>query len=122
MVDDEPDITDIMTHALRRIGYQVTTFNDPMAALRAFQNSPAAWDLVILDLTMPGMLGTELANELKAFNPKISIILCSGYMGSDDTPLPPAVNWCLTKPVEISGLTRDIRALLDGAIPMKPKS
>jgi PAS domain S-box-containing protein len=122
LVDDESDITDVMTRALRRIGYQVSAFNDPVVALKAFQNSPSAWDLVILDLTMPRMQGTELANELKAINPDLPIILCSGYGGSNDASPPPAVDWCLAKPVEMSGLTRDIRALLDGSAAMKPKN
>ena len=116
VVDDESDITEVMTHALRRIGYQVSAFNDPVAALQAFQNSSSAWDLVILDVTMPGMQGTELAKELKAINPNIPIVLCSGYTGSTDGPLPPAVDWCLTKPVDMSGLTGGIRALLDGSV------
>ncbi len=122
VVDDEPDITEVMTHALRRIGYQVSAFNNPVAALKVFQNSPSAWDLVILDLSMPGMQGTELANELKAINPNIRIILCSGYTGSNGAPLPPTVDWCLTKPVDMPGLTKDIRVLMDGSLSMKPKN
>ncbi len=122
VVDDEPDITEVMTHALRRNGYEVSTVNDPVAALMVFQNRPLAWDLVVLDQTMPGMQGTELATELKAINPNIPIILCSGYAGRGDEPLPPAVDRCLTKPVDISGLTRDIRAMLDGSVSINPKS
>ena len=65
------------------------------------------------------MQGTELAIELKAINPDIPIILCSGYAGSNDASPPAAVDWCLAKPVEMSGLTRDIRALLDGSVSVK---
>jgi signal transduction histidine kinase len=65
VVDDEPDIVDMLVIGLDRLGYEVVGENDPMEALNAFVEDPSAWDAVITDQVMPGMLGTELLSKLK---------------------------------------------------------
>ena len=63
VVDDEPDISFILKIMLeRRKGFRVDSFNDPEEALHNFR--PGLYDLVIIDIKMPKMNGTELYNQM----------------------------------------------------------
>lgn len=78
-VDDEILQTKAMSRLLAYLGYQVTAMTDPVEALRTFRKDPAAFDLVILDQTMPRMTGGELAAALLGLRPSLPIILCTGF-------------------------------------------
>jgi DNA-binding response OmpR family regulator len=58
IVDDEQDITAIFKIGLEKNQFIVTTFNDPFEALSKFK--PLLYDLLILDIRMPGMNGFQL--------------------------------------------------------------
>jgi CheY-like chemotaxis protein len=70
-VDDEPDMTTILKMALKRIGFGIDIFNDPVLALESFK--PNFYDLVLLDVMMPKMNGLELYNQLKKIDDGIKI-------------------------------------------------
>jgi len=78
VIDDDVGITEMMAIGLERLGYDVTSSNDPIEAVHAFEQDPGAWDAVVIDQTMPGMLGTELAKRIKAVRPDCPIVLCTG--------------------------------------------
>ena len=63
VVDDEPDITTSIKNGLSRNGFEVTTFNDPTAALTSY--NVGTYDLLLLDIRMAKMNGFELYRELK---------------------------------------------------------
>ncbi|MFI5405483.1 MAG: response regulator [Nitrososphaerales archaeon] len=63
VVDDEPDITTSIKNGLSRNGFEVTTFNDPTAALANY--NVGTYDLLLLDIRMAKMNGFELYRELK---------------------------------------------------------
>ena len=77
-IDDNPILTDIGSQLLGKLGYQVTIFNDSMAALEHFRNDTARYDLVITDMRMPKMSGIALAHAIKTMAPGVPIILCTG--------------------------------------------
>ena len=79
LVDDEVDLTSVAQHLLEGQGYLVTTKNSPFEAMDALRAEPAAFDLVITDLTMPGMDGAKLGAELLKIKPQLPIILTTGY-------------------------------------------
>ena len=62
VVDDEPDLCDILSFNLKQAGYNVRT---AMSAEEALSSQPAQADLLLLDVMMPGMSGFELAHQLK---------------------------------------------------------
>ena len=62
IVDDEPDITLAFNMLLRREGFEVYTFNDPVLALSEF--SPNYYDIAFLDIKMPQMDGFSLYGEM----------------------------------------------------------
>jgi CheY-like chemotaxis protein len=80
LVDDESALVMIGTKILQRVGYSVTAFISAKEALDAFTAQPNGFDLVITDLTMPGMTGIDLADALLEVRRDIPIILCTGYI------------------------------------------
>lgn len=79
VVDDDEALAHLFAEILKTHGYQVTVFCDSRQALRRFYSTPAEFDAVISDQTMPGLTGVELAHALRAQRPELPIILCTGY-------------------------------------------
>jgi PAS domain S-box-containing protein len=79
VVDDEPTVADFYRELLEAHGYQVRVFNRPADALQAFTGDPQALDLALLDQTMPGMTGGELARAMLGRRADLPLILCTGY-------------------------------------------
>jgi CheY-like chemotaxis protein/anti-sigma regulatory factor (Ser/Thr protein kinase) len=80
VVDDEEAITELLVTMLEARGYAVDAYNDVAAALAVFRVDPRAYDVAILDYTMPGKTGVELAREFFAFNPELPVILATGHL------------------------------------------
>ncbi len=84
VVDDEPEITDIVATFLTESGYQVVIENDPSKAIDQIRtNKP---DVVLLDIMMPGMDGYDVCRELKK-DPKLAhtpVIFLTGKDRTDD--------------------------------------
>ena len=84
VVDDEPSMRQMLSFALRREGYDVSTADDGRAALAALQGG--RFDLVITDVRMPELSGVDLLREAKRIDPSVSIIMMTAY-GSKETVL-----------------------------------
>ncbi len=82
IVDDERALVALAEETLAELGYEPVAFDSSVAALQAFRAYPERFDLVVTDETMPDLTGTELARELRQLRPDISIILMSGYSGT----------------------------------------
>jgi PAS domain S-box-containing protein len=82
LLDDEEPLVMLGKKMLERLGYTVATETNPLLALSAFQAQPDAYDLVVTDLAMPRMAGTELARQLLLIRPTLPIILVTGYSAS----------------------------------------
>jgi DNA-binding response OmpR family regulator len=73
LVEDEPDIVDIMERILRRAGYAVRTVTDGLAALTAITVDPPA--VMILDLVLPKMSGWAVLEQLHCNQCQVPIIV-----------------------------------------------
>jgi PAS domain S-box-containing protein len=82
IVDDERALVALAEETLAQLGYEPVGFDSSIAALQAFRAEPKRFDLVLTDETMPDLTGTDLAREIRQLRPEISIILMSGYGGS----------------------------------------
>jgi len=82
IVDDERPLVELAEETLAALGYEPVGFDSSIAALRAFRAEPNRFDLVLTDETMPDLTGTELARQIRQLRPEISIILMSGYAGT----------------------------------------
>jgi len=78
-VDDEPALTLMGRRILGQLGYTVQTADNPVEALEAVRSNPGGFDLVITDLTMPEMTGTQLAGRLREIRPDLPVVLCTGF-------------------------------------------
>jgi len=114
LVDDEVALAQAVNLSLERFGYRVTSVHSAAEALKAFQQDPAAIDLVITDLTMPGMNGIDLASALHEVRPELPIILASGFGGARTAHFArgPGRRAVLQKPFTSEVLSRAVHQLL----------
>ena len=85
LMDDDPIVSEVAEMMLKRLGFSVTTTHDGQEAVSAFgeaQRTGEAFELVLLDLTVPGgMGGLETLKALRSMDPAIRGIGTSGYSG-----------------------------------------
>jgi CheY-like chemotaxis protein len=114
LVDDEAALAQAATLSLARLGYRVTGVHSAAEALKSFHLQPEEIDLVITDLTMPGMNGIELANALHDIRPELPIILASGFGGMRTANFAngPGQRAVLQKPFTTEVLARTVRQML----------
>jgi PAS domain S-box-containing protein len=79
VVDDEAAIRDMLTLALGKLGYQVAVCQDGASAVAYYETEWSAVDVVILDMVMPNLTGRETFDALRRVNPKVKVVLASGY-------------------------------------------
>ncbi|MGM0454049.1 MAG: PAS domain S-box protein [Thermodesulfobacteriota bacterium] len=116
VLDDEPQIVNMMQQKLNRLGYTATTATSSKEALDQFRLSPERFDLVLTDMSMPRMTGDTLAHAIKAIRPDMPVILCTGYnekLDENSRDLP--IEALLMKPADQKTLATTIRRVLDGA-------
>jgi len=78
-VDDENGLVEMGRKILGSLGYSVTGCSQSEEALRIYRENPNAFDLVITDMNMPAMSGSELAISILEISRSQPIILCTGY-------------------------------------------
>ena len=83
-VDDEEALVFLMERALGKLGYAVSGFSDPAAALSTFRSQPQEFDVIVTDVSMPGLSGPDLAAEVRRIRNNIPIIMTSGYIRPED--------------------------------------
>ena len=115
IVDDEETIVKMEKRLLERIGYHVVTSIGSIEALKKFKSDPAAFDLVITDMTMPGMTGIQLSNEIKKIRPNIPLIICTGFSDqiNAETSRNFGIQGYVNKPIIIKKIAKTIRDVLD---------
>ena len=116
LVEDEDAVRSLARRILERRGYTVLEARHGRDALRIVKGHDGALDLVISDVVMPEMSGSELARQLGALRPGIPLLYMSGY--TDDEiirrgMLEPGLAF-LEKPFTSSTLVRKVREILDG--------
>ena len=114
-VDDEESIEKLGILILERLGYQVTGKTNCIEALALFESAPDNFDLVITDMAMPRMTGTEFAKKLMKIRPDIPIIISTGFSEKLDTETAKTlgIKAYLHKPILINDLSSKIRSVLD---------
>jgi len=83
VVDDEPMVLAFVEEGLKRLGYQVLTAVDGGQACEVYSSHSREIDTVLLDLVMPGITGLEACRRLRKINPKVKVILSSGYSSGE---------------------------------------
>jgi two-component system, cell cycle sensor histidine kinase and response regulator CckA len=102
VVDDEIQLRQLLARKLRSEGYTVLEAGYGLEALQVARESAEPVDLVLSDIVMPGMIGTELARHLAEEHPGIRVVLMSAHaVGSAAIAIEPEVNLpVLSKPFD----------------------
>jgi len=116
LVEDDAALRALAARVLRRLGYAVTEAASGPDALAAWEKGPAPFRLLVTDMVMPGGLsGVELARTLRGDDPKLRVVVMSGYnrelpqdAAETDDGFP-----FLAKPFKPADLARVVRAELD---------
>ena len=113
VVDDNPDITDMLAAVLRHAGYTVSSAHSaPDALAMAFSKH---FDVVVSDIGMPGMTGHELARALRAMPEyrSIPMVAVTGFDMYDDRERSAEAGFSahLSKPVDPLALTQAVRGV-----------
>jgi len=115
VVDDERSICLLLQDVLARFGHTVTTCQDGNSALELAAEQP--FDLVFLDIRMPGMGGLEALKKLRCQLPEATFVMITGFAKDDviDDALQSGAAACLCKPFSLSQVTKLLEDLKGAA-------
>lgn len=114
IVDDDAGACIVGGDILRELGYKVDIVQDGFQAIEKFQKN-SMYNLVILDLNMPGISGKEVFIKLKKIKPSIKILICSGYSDTilNDDDFIKCIDGYLNKPYMYEELAKMVRETID---------
>ncbi len=115
IVDDEIPFSEGLSNLLSRRGYEVSAVNNGDSALRILRED--GFDVILLDICMPGMDGREVLTQIKALDPDAEVIIMTGHgdMEMAIECLHREASCFLTKPVEFELLSRYLTRSLERA-------
>jgi len=113
-VDDEQALVGLAEEITAGLGYEPVGFASSSSALHTFQAAPDRFDVILTDESMPDLLGTELAREIRRIRPTVPIIVMSGYGGSQlaNRAAEIGVNAVLRKPLHRRDLAESLARAL----------
>jgi signal transduction histidine kinase len=113
-VDDEEPLVVLVTRTLKRLGYRVSGFTNPIEALSELRKGPHNFQAIVTDLSMPQMSGIDFAQGALDLNPKMPIVLTTGYIRPQDQELARqvGVRELILKPDTIEDLGKTLHRLL----------
>ncbi|GAM08669.1 blue-light-activated protein [Geobacter sp. OR-1] len=114
-VDDEQLLVEMAQEMLNALGYHVVAVTSSLETLERFQAQPFAYDLLITDMTMPGLTGRELSRSIRAIRPDMPIIMCSGFTEFINAAeaKEAGISEFLMKPYSTASLAKAVRKALD---------
>jgi CheY-like chemotaxis protein len=115
LVEDETAVRESVRRLLEGHGYTVIEAQNGLDALQLFDSNPRGIDLVLTDITMPGMGGYELVEQLRTRHPELRVVFMSGYSEraiTDETT--PAQTGYVEKPFSMDTLMQRLREVLEG--------
>jgi len=114
LVDDEEMILEVGAEMLDKLGYQVLVAGSGAEAVRIYRENRDGIDLVILDVVMPGMGGSETYDQLRRINPAVRVLLSSGYSidGQAKETLDRGCDGFIQKPFNLQGLSEEVQRIM----------
>ncbi|MBU2599375.1 response regulator [bacterium] len=112
IVDDEKDLAGILGIILKQEGYQVTPVLDGYQALEEIKKTP--YDLILMDIRLPGINGVETFIQIKEINPEVRVIMMTGFAMEDliEEALAKGAYACIHKPFDPVKLIELIQKIL----------
>lgn len=114
VIDDEEHVGEVIGGMLKNLGYKVSVATSGQEAI-AILESRKRYDAVVLDMNMPEMGGRETFYRLKELDPKLRVVISTGYTNTsiDGTPLRDAIDGFLQKPYQLEELSKTMREVFD---------
>jgi DNA-binding response OmpR family regulator len=116
VVDDDPDILQVLKLGLLKNRFLVNAFTNPEEALESFKSDAESYCLVLSDVRMPVFSGIELARKVKAINANVKVMLMTAFEIRDNefSIMFPStqVDGFVQKPVGIKDLTSKVLSLV----------
>jgi CheY-like chemotaxis protein len=113
VVDDDPDIVNLIKHVLDLEGFEVRSFTDPEEAFKAFQSAARRPEMIVTDYCMEPMNGLELIDRCRAEKPDLKTIVISGMVDEHDfRKLPSKTDHFIAKPFKVSNLIETLNETL----------
>ena len=109
VLDDHPEIRDLMVEVLERRGYRASTASDGHDALTQF--ALARPDLVITDLSMPGLNGYQLCRLIQGIS-SVPVLIMSAQKGVEERVYEMGADAFVSKPFDMEALWAEIDELL----------
>lgn len=115
LVEDDQAVRELETSVLEGFGYKVLIAGDGLEAVETFRSQADSIDLVLLDMVMPKMNGSEACREIRALRPGMRVLFISGYTADHiaERGLKEEGVELVMKPVSPPELARKVRELLD---------
>ncbi len=116
LIDDDPSVRAVGQRMLAKLGFEVLAAEDGLSGVRIYSTHRGEFDLVLLDMTMPGLSGDEVCRELRALRSDAKVVLMSGYSEQEATQhfAERSLAGFLAKPFRLETLSACIEEALDG--------
>lgn len=117
LVEDEPDVADVASEMLAEEGYRVVIARDGFEALKIYEQMGNQVGLIILDYFLPVIDGDAVFEELRSINPKVNVVLSSGFAEQSKigSMLAQGLRGFIPKPYGRAKLLEQVRSTLDAA-------
>lgn len=112
VIDDDEDILNLFSDFLRKEGYGVTSFLDPLKALEEIHRRPQRYSIIITDVRMPGISGIELIRRIRKINYDIKMIIISAFELNGEDLRNIRYDNFMEKPVHMQYLAQTIEKIL----------
>ncbi len=114
VVDDDPGVREITVQMLRQLGYGVTEVENGPAALDALSRG-AAYDLMVIDVAMPGLTGIETVKRARQRCPFLRVLYVTGYVDMAGAEPQTGGDPLINKPFKLIDLTNGVRRAINHA-------
>ena len=112
VIDDDEDILNLFSDFLKKEGYGVTSFLDPLKALEEIHRRPQRYSIIITDVRMPGISGIELIRRIRKINHDIKVIIISAFELNGEDLRNIRYDNFIEKPVHMQYLAQTIEKIL----------
>lgn len=115
LVDDEKIVLDVSKEMLESLGYRVYAVGSGQEAVAVYMEKKDEIDLVIMDMIMPGLSGSDTFDQLREIHSEVTVLLASGYSinGQARTIIDRGCSGFIQKPFHLERLSRIVREVFD---------
>ena len=121
VIDDEKILLQTFSSLMRQLGYDAEFFSDPLKAAETITQDPARYNLLIVDIKMPGMDGVTFVKKVRNIKPNMPIIFMTGGVTDDKEKEAKSLGniLYLEKPFPLADTLKEAIPKLLGARPSK---